>query len=136
MAGLRQSLADVNWLADRSPGFLWRHQPDDGPLQFGELGGHDDAVVTLSVWMDFAALQQFVYRSAHGLFMRQRARWFEPIGGFSTAMWWSLAGVWPSVDEGLERLTRLRVLGPTPDAFSLRRQFDPPSGPPSAWTPG
>jgi hypothetical protein len=127
MAGLPRALEDVNWLAERSPGFVWRLRPDEGPLVFAEFAGRPDVVVTLSVWADFAALQQFVYRTAHGLFMQKRARWFAPVGGFSTAMWWVTAGSRPTVDDGLERLERLRVLGPTQAAFSLGRQFEPPA---------
>ena len=60
--------------------------------------------------------------------MRQRGRWFLPIGGFTTAMWWVTDGERPEVDDGLRRLEHLRSKGPTPHAFSLRRQFDPEPG--------
>ena len=82
-------------------------------------------VVTLSTWVAFEALQAYVYRSAHGLFMQRRSRWFVPIGGFTTALWWVVEGERPTVAEGLDRLVRLRADGPTPQAFSLRRQFTP-----------
>jgi hypothetical protein len=124
MAGFVRALDDVNWLAEQSPGFVWRHRPEWEPLTYGALGGVE-VVVTLSVWVDFESLRRFVYRSAHGLFMRQRARWFEPLGGFTTALWWVPEGSRPSVDEGLARLDHLRAHGPTPGAFSLRRQFEP-----------
>lgn len=123
MTGLVRALEDVNWLADKSPGFVWRHRPDAGPLTMGDLPGPGEVVVTLSTWVDFASLQAYVYRSAHGLFMQRRTRWFVPIGGFTTALWWVPDGERPTVDEGLARLIRLRSSGPTPEAFSLRRQF-------------
>ena len=124
MAGFLKVLDDVNWLADRSPGFVWRRRPESGPVILGDLDG-DRVIVTLSVWTHFEALQAYVYRSGHGLFMRQRARWFVPIGGLTTAMWWVPAGAQPTVDEGLDRLRHLRGNGPSPRAFSLRRQFEP-----------
>ncbi|MGH9225307.1 MAG: DUF3291 domain-containing protein [Acidimicrobiales bacterium] len=128
MSGLRKALADVFWLADQSPGFVWRHTPEEGQaLAYGQLDGME-VVVTLSLWMDFPALQRYVYRTAHGLFMQRRGRWFEPIGGFTTAMWWVPDDERPTVDEGLTRLRLLRDQGPTPLAFSLRRQFDPDGG--------
>ena len=99
MADFVAQLDPVNAVADASPGFVWRLKAEDGPLAFASFGGEDDVVVTLSVWMDFAALQQFVYRTAHGLFMQQRARWFAPFGGFSTALWWLEAGTIPTVDS-------------------------------------
>lgn len=124
MAGFVKAIDDVNWLADKSPGFLWRLLPQHGPVTFGHLEG-DEVIVTLSVWKDFEALQRYVYRTAHGLFMRQRGRWFLSIGGFTTAMWWVPDGERPALDDGLSRLEHLRRKGPTPHAFSLRRQFDP-----------
>ncbi len=125
MSGLLKALDDVNWLADKSAGFVWRHRPAEGPLTMGELPGAGEVVVTLSTWVDFGALQTYVYRSAHGLFMQRRARWFIPIGGFTTALWWVPVGEQPTVPDGLERLVLLRRSGPTPRAFSLRRQFTP-----------
>ena len=124
MAGFVKAIDDVNWLADKSPGFLWRMLPQHGHVTFGQLEG-DEVIVTLSVWKDFESLQRYVYRTAHGLFMGQRQRWFVPIGGLTTAMWWVPDGERPARDEGLSRLEHLRLKGPTPYAFSLRRQFDP-----------
>jgi len=125
MAGFLKVFDDVNWLAEKSPGFVWRLLPQHGRVTLGRLGD-DEVIVTLSVWTDFAALQQYVYRSGHALFMQRRSRWFVPIGGFTTAMWWVPEGADPPTEEeGLSRLVHLRTHGPTPHAFSLRRQFDP-----------
>lgn len=128
MAGFVKALDDVNWLAERSTGFAWRLLPQHGPVTLGWLEG-DEVIVTLSTWAHFEALQKYVYRSAHGLFMQKRSKWFLPLGGFTTAMWWIDDGHRPTVDEGLDRLRHLRVHGPTPHAFSLRRQFDPEGAP-------
>ncbi len=119
-----RALGDVNWLAERSPGFVWRHSSGSDPVTYAELAGEGQVVATLSVWDDFESLQRFVTQTAHGLFMRQRGRWFLPLGGFTTALWWVRSGHQPALAEALGRLERLRSHGPTPDAFSLRRQFD------------
>ncbi len=124
MSGFVKAVDDVNWLADKSPGFVWRLPPQDGPVTFGRLGD-ERVIVTLSMWTHFEALQHYVYRTGHALFMQRRNRWFVPIGGFTTAMWWVEDGERPSVDDGLGRLIHLRLHGPAPQAFSLRRQFDP-----------
>jgi hypothetical protein len=125
MAGFLRAVDDVNWLAEKSPGFVWRRRPEAGPVILAPLEG-DEVVVTLSTWADFESLQRYVYRTAHGLFMRRgRASWFTSLGGFTTAMWWVPEGTQPSVEEGLDRLARLRAHGPSPAAFSIRRQFDP-----------
>ena len=125
MAGLIKALGDVNWLADKSPGFAWRHKPDEGPLTLGPLSGAGVVVITLSVWDTYEALHAYVYRSAHGLFMQRRARWFVPIPGYTTALWWLHEGERPSVEDGVARLEHLRANGSTPRAFSLRHQFGP-----------
>lgn len=121
-AAFLRAFDDVMWLAEKSTGFVWRHRgrPEDRGLTHGELAGVGEVVVTLSVWTDLEALQKFVLRTAHGLFMRQRRRWFEPIGGFTTALWWVEDGEQPTVEEGLTRLELLRLAGPSPKAFSLR----------------
>jgi hypothetical protein len=124
MHGLLRALDDVNWLAEKSPGFVWRLRADGAPLVYGELDG-DEVVVTLSVWEDFASLQKFVYRTAHGLFMQRRGKWFQPIGGFTTALWWIGDGEVPTVEDGLRRHRILRSRGPSAEAFSLRLLFDP-----------
>ncbi len=128
MAGFVKAIDDVNWLADHSPGFVWRLLPQHGHVTFGTMED-DEVIVTLSVWRDFEALQRYVYRSAHGLFMQRRAKWFVPLPGFTTALWWVGEGTEPSVDEAMNRLEHLRLHGPTPAAFSLRRQFDPDGAP-------
>jgi hypothetical protein len=124
MAAFVRAVDDVNWLAERSPGFVWRRRPEDGPVVLAPFEG-DEVIVTLSTWTDFESLQRYVYRSAHALFMRKRGSWFVPLNGFTTALWWVAAGDQPSVDEGLDRLSHLRLRGPKPYAFSVRRQFTP-----------
>lgn len=125
MAGFVRAFGDVMWLAEKSPGFVWRYRPMDGGVTWGELPGLGRVAVTLSVWSDYESLNRFVRRTAHGLFMGQRRRWFEPIGGFTTALWWVPDGAQPTVEEGLTRLELLRACGPTPKAFSLGLQFGP-----------
>lgn len=122
MAGFVRAIGDVNWLADRSAGFVWRLPPQDGPVTLGRLDG-ERVIVTVSVWEGFEALQRYVYRTAHGLFMQRRSRWFQPVGGFTTALWWVPEGSQPSLDDALSRLRKLRDQGPTPAAFSLAMQF-------------
>ena len=113
----------VNRLAERSPGFVWRLQ----------TGGHaplveDDTglwVVNVSLWTGYEPLHDFVYRSPHGAFLRRRSRWFEPAPPPTTALWWGADDERPDVPAARARLAHLRRYGPTPQAFSLRRRFDP-----------
>jgi len=84
----------------------------------------DLLVVNVSVWTDYASLHAFVYRSTHGQLLLRRKRWFRPTPQPSTALWWVEPDAHPTVDEALARLALLRANGPTPQAFSLLRQFD------------
>ena len=131
MASLLAAFDDVMWLAEKSPGFVWRRRPDDGSiLVSGQPGSDRQIAVTLSVWDDPDSFRNYVFRSAHGLFMRRRAQWFVPIPGYTVALWWVDEGHEPTVGEAMERLNHLRTHGPTSHAFSLRDQFDPgPPGP-------
>lgn len=126
MASFVRAIDDVNWLAEQSAGFVWRLRADPGPLTFGALPGEDGLVVTLSTWEDVDSLRNFVTRTAHGLFMRQRSRWFVPTPGFTTALWWVEGGEHPPIADALARLERLRSKGPSPEAFSFRRVFEAP----------
>jgi hypothetical protein len=65
------------------------------------------------------------YRSAHGRYVRGRARWFEPVRQPSTVLWWIEASKRPTVDEALRRLRYLQAHGPSPGAFTPRRRFEP-----------
>jgi hypothetical protein len=71
----------------------------------------------------------FVYRSPHGAYVRRRSRWFVPVEQPSTVLWWVSAGEQPTVDQALRRLRHLRAHGPSPQAFTLRRRFDPDGRP-------
>jgi hypothetical protein len=82
----------------------------------------------MSVWESLEALRTFVYSSHRHLdVMRRRREWFERMGEMHLVLWWVPAGHRPTVAEAEERLTLLRALGPSPDAFTFRRHFPPPS---------
>jgi hypothetical protein len=119
------ALEPINAMADRAPGFVWRHKSDQGEGHTSP-GGPDDAlfIVNLSVWESYAALHEFMYRTAHNGFLRRRLEWFERLPGPVTALWGVAEGERPTVDQALARLERLREHGPSPDAFSLLRQYD------------
>ena len=120
-------LAEVNALAEGSPGFVWRQVDGDEPgNNLGTRPFGDDILVNLSVWRDVEALVAFVYRTAHGTVMRRRDEWFHPAVEPMTVLWWIPAGHRPTVAEAGQRLQSLRERGPAPEAFSLRQRFPPP----------
>jgi hypothetical protein len=125
MADFVANLDRINLLAETSPGFIWRLKTDDGDAT--ALRPLDEStIVNMSVWTDLAALNQFVFRSAHVEIMRRRKEWFERMKEAYVALWWIKKGHIPSIDEALEKLEHLRVNGPSPTAFNYRQPFAAP----------
>jgi hypothetical protein len=122
MAGFAGAFDAVARLAEASPGFVWRLGAGSGHAVVAADGGAG-LVVNVSVWRDYRSLHEFVYRSAHGQALLRRRRWFARTPQPSTALWWVRDGDRPGVEPALARLRYLRDHGPSPQAFSLLRQF-------------
>jgi hypothetical protein len=125
MADFVANLERINALAESSPGFVWRLKTDEGDATaLRPLG--DSTLVNMSVWENVAALNEYVYKSAHVEIMRRRKEWFERMREASIVLWWVPRGHRPSVAQAIERLELLRAQGPTADAFTFRKAFPPP----------
>lgn len=120
-------LEPINALADVAPGFVWRLQTDDGDATSVRVFDDDMVIVNMSVWESMDALFDFVYRSEHNTVFARRKEWFERIDESYLVCWWIDAGDIPSVEDGVKRLELLRRDGPTPDAFTMKTSFPPPS---------
>jgi heme-degrading monooxygenase HmoA len=121
------ALDPVNALADTSPGFVWRLQDEDGNAT-AIRAFDEDTMVNMSVWESLEALRAFVYSNrAHLDIMRRRREWFHDHAEAFQALWWVPAGHIPTVGEAEDRLQALRTHGPSPEAFTFRRHFPPPS---------
>ena len=125
MAGFVARLAEINALADGSPGFVWRLQTEEGDATYLRPYDDDRILFNLSVWETVEHLKEYVYKTAHGEVMRQRKQWFEKFGGMYMALWWVRAGHTPSVAEAKRRLEHLQEHGETAHAFTFRRMFPP-----------
>lgn len=129
MEGFRTQLDPINALADRSPGFVWRLQTEDGNATAIRPYESDDLMaINMSVWESLESLQQFVYRSGHVAPLRDRKQWFQPIDGPILVLWWIPAGQIPTVSDAQDRLAYLEEHGPTPHAFTFRTPFPAPDG--------
>ena len=126
IGGFVARLQDINALADRSPGFIWRLQTDEGDATY--LRPYDDEriIVNMSVWASVEQLREYVYKGAHAGVMRQRREWFEKFEGMYLALWWVQAGHIPDIIEAKARLRYLEKYGETRHAFTFRRVFPPP----------
>jgi hypothetical protein len=119
-------LEPINALADRSPGFVWRLQTEDGDATAIRAFEDDRIIVNMSVWESLEALGDFVYASGHLGVLRRRREWFATMAEAHVALWWVPAGTTPTVAEAARRLDRLRERGPSPEAFTFREPFPPP----------
>src|SRR5690348_7388428 len=126
MHGFMSRLDELNALADRSPGFVWRLQTDAGNATYFRPYPEDDRILlNMSVWESVDALREYVYRGPHADVMRQRREWFELFAGVYLALWWVPAGHRPGIDEAKKRLAHLEAHGPTQFAFTFKQLFPP-----------
>jgi hypothetical protein len=126
LADFMNWLDAINALAERSPGFVWRLQGDNGNNTDLKVSDDPLFIVNLSVWESINDLHAFTYRSDHKAVFARRYDWFERAVGPNVVLWWQPAGTLPDVDEALRRLQRLAEDGPTGDAFTFKERFAPP----------
>ena len=126
LADFVAALDPINALADRSAGFVWRLQTDDGDATALRVFDDDTLIVNMSVWESLDALSAFAYDSEHRDVMVRRRQWFERMTDAYLVLWWLPRGSLPAVDDARDRLERLRRDGPTRDAFTFRSPFAPP----------
>ncbi len=119
-------LDEVNALAERTPGFIWRLQSESGNATDVEHPFGTNTIVNMSVWDSVQSLHQYVYRTAHSNVMARRKEWFERMSEAYTVLWWIPAGQRPTVAEGKRRLDLLKANGPTQEAFSFKHSFPDP----------
>lgn len=122
------ALDAVNMIAERSPGFVWRLQGEDGASS-SYVTAYDDPllIINLTVWEDLESLRHFTYRSGHGAYLRRRREWFEAPAAAHMVCWWIPAGEVPGVADATRRLELLRTDGPSADGFLFTAPLPAPS---------
>jgi heme-degrading monooxygenase HmoA len=136
MADFMARLDEINGLAERSPGFVWRYITDSRDPSQREL--EDSRVLfNMSVWESVEALHAFAYKTQHAKVFASRRKWFDEwkdrVGALRElgeavpflALWWVPAGHVPTPAEALERLRLLGAKGPTAQAFTFKQMFTP-----------
>ena len=126
MSGFVQRLAEINGLAERTPGFVWRLQGESGDATGFQPTDDPLVIVNLTVWETADQLYSFTYHTDHIEVFRVRHNWFESWPGPHLVLWWIPAGSTPTLPEALARLEQLAVNGPTPEAFSFKVRFPAP----------
>jgi hypothetical protein len=115
-------LEEINELADRSDGFVWRLQDENGDATAIRPFG-PDVIVNLTMWESIEALYAYTYRTAHLKVLQRRREWFVRSARPHLVLWWMAEGERPTVAEAARRLALLENDGPTPSAFTFRNQF-------------
>ena len=110
-------LVEINSLAEKSPGFVWRLKSDSGNAT--DLTFNDDPfiIVNMSVWESIDALRDYTYTSNHVDVFRRRAEWFEKPAKPHYCLWWVPLGHVPTVAEARERLEYYQTHGATAHSF-------------------
>jgi heme-degrading monooxygenase HmoA len=125
MAEFVAQLDEVNALAERSPGFVWRLVGAGNDATSLRPFPDDLVIVNMSVWESLDALKDYVYRSDHARVFKDRRKWFAKMAEAYMVLWWVPAGNIPTVDEAKGRLMHLREHGETPYAFTFRNVHPP-----------
>jgi hypothetical protein len=126
MAGFMDRLAEINALAEATPGFVWRLQGDNGNNTGLRVSDDPRFIVNLTVWRSIDELWAYTYRSEHSTVFRRRYEWFERRATPGMVLWWQPAGTIPTVAEALARLHLLAERGPTVEAFTFKQRFAAP----------
>jgi len=124
MADFVAASPKINALAETSPGFVWRYNPQG--VESFNIRPFDDPLIyiTLSVWESVEALKTFVFNPEHQEIMSQRAKWFLPLEPH-LVLWWIPKGRLPSIEDAKNRLEILKQQGPSPQAFTFLQVFPP-----------
>ena len=122
MAGFMDNLDRVNALAERTPGFVWRLKGDNNNATDLRVG--DDYAVNMSVWETPEALENYVFKTVHVQFYKNRAEWFDLMEKPHMVFWWVPEGHQPTLQEAMDRLQMYEKNGATEDAFGWAEVID------------
>ncbi len=125
IAGFKDNLEQINRLAERSQGFIWRLKDDSGNATHIQVFHDPLIIVNMSVWESVETLQSFVYLTEHKKFIQKRHLWFEKLSTPYMAIWWISEGHIPSLEEALDRLNHLIKEGESEYAFTFRNIYFP-----------
>ena len=126
IADFVNNLDRINAIAEKHEGFVWRLK-DEESNNATNINPYNDPmmIVNMSVWENVESLKQYVYNSDHvSIFMRKK-EWFEKPTKAHMALWWIENGMFPTAEQGKERLEYLQDNGQSPHAFGFSKIYDP-----------
>ena len=129
MRGFVSRLDEINALADRADGFIWRLQEDSGSATAIRVFDDPLLLINMSVWANLEALKHYVYKSLHVELIKDREAWFNKMGESHQALWWISAGHIPSPEEARKKLEYIRKNGSSAEAFTFAKPYPMPMPP-------
>ncbi|GLK88947.1 DUF3291 domain-containing protein [Pseudomonas turukhanskensis] len=126
MRGFVEQLDPINQLAERSEGFVWRLQTEEGDATSIQLFADDRIIVNLSVWASFEALKNYVYSGDHLTVLKAKKSWMEKLDMPSLALWWLPVNELPTAQDAKRRLEHLAKNGPSSTVFTFARPYPAP----------
>jgi len=121
------NLDNVNVLAEKSEGFVWRLKDESNNATHLNPLDDEQIIINMSVWEDIESLEQFVFSTSHVEFMKRRKEWFVSYGKVYFAMWWVEKGTIPTIDEAIQKLDELEKNGASAKVFNFRKKFPKPN---------
>ncbi|MEM7190602.1 MAG: DUF3291 domain-containing protein, partial [Pseudomonadota bacterium] len=80
MKEFMDAIPKMNALAERTPGYIWRLEDENGP-DAPKFPDDPRMTLTLSVWRDVDSLRHFTWNTVHKRFRMRTREWFEPPKG-------------------------------------------------------
>ena len=107
MKDFRDHTALIHTMADNAPGFVWRPPFDPDNTSAENVLEDAQVLINISVWQDVASLKEFTYNTFHSHIMKRQREWFQKYGSAHYALWWIIAGDFPSERKAIEKLNPL-----------------------------
>ena len=126
MAEFMDNLDRINSIGDNSPGAVWRYEDESGAATDTRVFEDPNLLINYTIWESVEALKDYVYTGDHLDFFKRRSLWFQDVTDLpSLVMWWVPAGTIPGIEEARDKVEYLAEHGPTADAFTFAKRFDP-----------
>lgn len=120
------NLENINALAEKSDGFIWRPKEESNDATSFNPYHDEQVIINMSVWKDVDSLKKFTYETYHSEFIKRRKEWFTKYGQAHHAMWWIKEGAFPAAEKAMARLKFLQKKGPSNKAFDFKSVFPCP----------
>ena len=123
VAGFIDAVTQVNQIAERSPGFIWRlvdgSSRTEGSGDYERIDADPLIAASLSVWESPLDLLSFVQKTLHGAFLRRRAEWFQLTQGPNYVIWPVAAAARPTMPQAWNKLGALAENGASAGAYDF-----------------